>query len=146
MTQHAKNNTQNISGKKGDKVGTSINMDDAPLFAGLDDFAMFQTGRKKKDPPTVEEKATPHQAPQAPPKESMPQQKRPRSQKAQSAAPNSLLLSVAEMCTLLNISRATLVRMDKSGKLPGRIKLGGSVRFHRETVETWLKNLINPPT
>jgi predicted DNA-binding transcriptional regulator AlpA len=35
--------------------------------------------------------------------------------------------------------------MDKAGKLPGRIKLGGSVRFHRETIEAWLKNLIVPP-
>jgi excisionase family DNA binding protein len=49
------------------------------------------------------------------------------------------------MCTLLRISRATLVRLDKGGKVPGRIKLGGSVRFHRETVESWLKGLITPP-
>jgi excisionase family DNA binding protein len=49
---------------------------------------------------------------------------------------------VVEMCSLLKISRATLIRMDNSGKLPGRIKLGGSVRFHRETVETWLQSLI----
>ena len=66
----------------------------------------------------------------------------PKPKKTQPLDPNAILLSVTEMCTLLKISRATLVRMDKSGKLPGRIKMGGSVRFHRETVETWLQSLI----
>lgn len=54
------------------------------------------------------------------------------------AAKPDLLLSVPEMCALLGVSRATLVRMDNAGKIPGRIKLGGSVRYHRAIVESWL--------
>lgn len=54
---------------------------------------------------------------------------------------SELLLSVADMCELLGVSRATLVRMDSGGKIPGRMKLGGSVRYHRAVVENWLLEL-----
>lgn len=57
-------------------------------------------------------------------------------------ATDSLLLTVPQVCDLLGgISRSTLVRMEKSGKLPGRVQLGGSVRYHRETIAAWLKVL-----
>lgn len=63
---------------------------------------------------------------------------------AQVTAPatDSLLLTVPQVCDLLGgISRSTLVRMEKSGKIPGRVQLGGSVRYHRETIAAWLKVL-----
>ncbi|HEY4745090.1 MAG TPA: helix-turn-helix domain-containing protein, partial [Desulfuromonadaceae bacterium] len=113
-----------------------------------DSFVLTQAKNKRAEPPS---KVTPPQEKPAP------RQKRaataepsaPSPQKAPKLppqpGPNAILLSVAEMCSLLRISRATLIRMDKAGKLPGRIKLGGSVRFHRETVEAWLKELITPP-
>ena len=55
----------------------------------------------------------------------------------------AILLTVSQVCNLLGgISRSTLVRMEKTGKVPGRVQLGGSVRYHRETIETWLRSLI----
>lgn len=135
--------------KKVDKAGINKIMDENPLFAGLDDYILSQVMRKKEEAPakarTKEKKKssalntkkiTPGQ-----PKTKRP----PKTPKPQTHDPNAILLSVTETCKLLKISRATLVRMDKSGKLPGRIKLGGSVRFHRETLETWLQSLISAP-
>jgi excisionase family DNA binding protein len=49
-----------------------------------------------------------------------------------------LLLTISDLCGLLNVSRSTVNRLDKSGELPGRLQLGGQVRYHREVVETWL--------
>ena len=121
-------------------------MDDAPLFAGLDDFVLVvaekkSTGKqadlKKEKKKTVALKTKPANIVQPVP------QTAPKVPKTKPNDPNSMLLSVVEMCTLLKISRATLVRMDKSGQLPGRLKVGGSVRFHRETIENWLRGLIN---
>jgi len=123
-------------------------MDDAPLFAGLDDFVLSHAVREEEEaaqvvPPkekkkTAVRKTKPASVAESP---SRPVVARPR--KAESTQSDSVLLSVTEICALLKISRATLIRMDKSGKLPGRIKLGGSVRFHRETIETWLQSLIS---
>lgn len=55
---------------------------------------------------------------------------------------NTLLLTVADLCALLQISWTTLFRMEKAGKVPGRLSLGGQVRYHRETVETWLRSQL----
>lgn len=122
-------------------------MDEAPLFAGLDDFVLShavkketETPPKKKEPRKKKEPA--QQAQPATAAETQPQPVR-KTRKASAAETTAVLLSVAEMCILLKISRATLIRMDKAGRIPGRIKLGGSVRFHRETVETWLQSLIS---
>ncbi len=132
--------------KKAGKTGIVNIMDDAPLFAGLDEYIVQQTVEKKaeitKADQVKEKKQTvPPMIQQATAAQPLPE-RAPKVQRAAATETNALLLSVAEMCTLLKISRATLVRMDKSGQLPGRIKLGGSVRFHRETVETWLRSLI----
>jgi len=131
------------------KTATSTIMDDAPLFAGLEGFVQIKTEQKKaeqpkKAVPPKEKKAAKRQTRPAAASEAQPQKQPKAPRTRQPPNPNSILLSVAEMCSLLRISRATLIRMDKSGKIPGRIKLGGSVRFHRETVEAWLKDLIAP--
>jgi excisionase family DNA binding protein len=113
-------------------------MDDAPLFAGLDDFVIRRVEAVKTAPPEKEKK-------KSAPRTTKPAEAAvtPKIQKkTEPPDPDAILLSVAEMCRLLKISRATLVRMDNTGKLPGRIKLGGSVRFHRATVEAWLQSLI----
>jgi excisionase family DNA binding protein len=49
-----------------------------------------------------------------------------------------LLLTVAEVCALLNVSRMTVHRLEKSGTLPGKVKLGGQIRYHREIIEKWI--------
>lgn len=135
--------------KKIRKAGISNLFDEAPLFAGLDDFVLVTAEKKTTVTSSpVEKKQLKNITVNKPLKNTKkaepPTQKSPREFKTPPVDPNAVLLSVSEMCNLLKISRATLVRMDKSGKLPGRIKLGGSVRFHRETVEIWLKNLITP--
>lgn len=57
--------------------------------------------------------------------------------------PPAILLTVSQVCELLGgISRSTLVRMEKTGKIPGRVQLGGSVRYHREVIEEWVRSLI----
>ena len=48
------------------------------------------------------------------------------------------LLSVAQVCRLLNLSRSTVDRMARRGELPGRMKLGGQVRYDAGTLRTWL--------
>ena len=58
------------------------------------------------------------------------------------AASLSLLLTVANLCDLLQVSRSTLFRMDKQGVLPGRVDLGGHVRYHRQIVEEWLRKKV----
>ncbi len=131
------------------KAAKSSMMDDAPLFAGLDDFVLFQPAKKEKPipaagRPVAEKKKTAPRRPAEPLPDTKSQpQRTPRAPKSTTSDPNAVLLSVIEICSLLKISRATLVRMDKAGKIPGRIKLGGSVRFHRETIEAWLQSLIS---
>ena len=48
------------------------------------------------------------------------------------------LISVAEACELVGISRSTLDRAAKSESIPGRVKILGRVRYHRPTLEAWL--------
>lgn len=133
------------------KAAISNIMKDAPLFAGLDDFVLPETVKKNAETlPTgtlkENKKTVTRQKEQVNTIESVP---RPaaKAKKVIATESSSILLSVTEICALLKISRATLIRMDKAGKLPGRIKLGGSVRFHRETIENWLLSLItiHPP-
>jgi excisionase family DNA binding protein len=48
------------------------------------------------------------------------------------------LLTVAQVCQLLNLSRSTVDRLAKRGELPGRLKLGGQVRYDAGTLRTWI--------
>lgn len=135
------------SNKKTVATDISRMLEEAPLFAGLDGYILRPaekiTAEKKKK--VAKEKKKSSDSKQLKP--SVPKKSPPHnSPDVQKAFSSDMLLSVTEMCTLLKISRATLVRMDKSGQLPGRIKLGGSVRFHRETVEAWLQSLISVPS
>jgi excisionase family DNA binding protein len=141
--------TRTSLNKKGTAgAGANNLMDDAPLFAGLDGFVLSQplkmgTETLLTDKPKTKKEKQPRLKKQAT-TAGQPPERVPKKSGAPSTDSGAVLLTVNEMCSLLNISRATLVRMDKSGKLPGRIKLGGSVRFHRATVETWLQSLISP--
>jgi len=148
-------NIRKVDEKKAGKADISTIMDDAPLFAGLDDYILKQSVRMKEAMPKKEKEkektkskkkvsAVNNQNTPATSGRSVPENT-PKQRKILTAETSSMLYSVVEMCALLKISRATLVRMDKSGQLPGRIKLGGSVRFHRETVEKWLQSLISTP-
>ena len=133
--------------KKTGKAGTDNIMNEAPLFAGLDGFVLQHGVKTEPENFQVkqprEKKKTVTRKPKVVKADKKPLQPTQKKQKPTKLDPDAVLLSVAEMCTLLKISRATLIRMDKAGKLPGKIKLGGSIRFHRETVEAWLQSLIN---
>jgi len=134
------------------KSATNSLMDDAPLFAGLDDFVLLPSPRILESAPekviiTEKKRKNPQPARQGRTSRQKPSRQSPDTITKPVTSPTNgaLLLSVAEICRLLKISRATLIRMDKAGKIPGKIKLGGSVRFHRETVEAWLQSLLAPP-
>jgi excisionase family DNA binding protein len=50
----------------------------------------------------------------------------------------AVLLRPAEAAELLSMSRSRLYGMAQAGELPGVVRLGGSVRIHRPTLEAWL--------
>jgi excisionase family DNA binding protein len=59
-------------------------------------------------------------------------------QKVSASTVEPLLLTIGDVCALLNVSRSTVLRLEKSSGLPGRVKIGGQVRYHREIIEKWL--------
>lgn len=59
-----------------------------------------------------------------------------------SSKTDSILITVSELCTLLGLSRSSVSRMERDEAIPGRVKLGGSVRYHRETVEEWIREMV----
>lgn len=102
---------------KTDKADIGNIMDDAPLFAGLDDYVQKHIVRLKTEPAEVGEKKKKGAAGKTK-LEALSQtatQSIPKAQMAPSAEIGAVLLSVTELCAMLKISRATLVRMDKSG-------------------------------
>jgi excisionase family DNA binding protein len=54
-----------------------------------------------------------------------------------------ILLTVFDVCKMLNISRSTLLRLEKAGTLLGRIKLGGQVRYVRSEIDKWVMDKIS---
>jgi len=145
-----KNNTAPAKKSNSKPNNDSDLMIDAPLFAGLDDFVLIQAERKEtKKPQREKQKEKKKNEKQVKKQKTLATTSKPVAKvpkkvpKTVHIDPDAVLLSVAETCALLKISRATLIRMDKSGLLPGRIKMGGSVRFHRETIVNWLQSLIS---
>ena len=55
-----------------------------------------------------------------------------------SPPPSPALLKTSELAEMLKVSRMTLFRMEKKEGIPGRVKIGGRVRYHREIIEKWL--------
>ena len=49
-----------------------------------------------------------------------------------------LLLRPAEAAALLAMSRSKVYQLAQSGELAGVVRMGGSVRIHRPTLEAWL--------
>jgi len=58
-----------------------------------------------------------------------------------SAGARPLLLTVAELCALLRVSRSTFYRHGLDGAIPGRVLIAGQVRYHRAEVERYLLEL-----
>lgn len=53
-----------------------------------------------------------------------------------------VLLTIDQLCHWLNLSRSTIHRLDKAGKLPGRILLGRQVRYHRPAIESYIEDQL----
>jgi predicted DNA-binding transcriptional regulator AlpA len=51
-----------------------------------------------------------------------------------------VVLTQQDLCDLLKISRTTLYRMEKDFFIPGRVVLGGSVRYYRDQVFSWVES------
>lgn len=56
--------------------------------------------------------------------------------------PDVLMLTGDQLAALLQVSRKTVDRLARDGSVPGRIKLGNRVLYHRPTVEAWLTDLV----
>lgn len=50
------------------------------------------------------------------------------------------MLSVAEVATLLNVSKRHVWRLKSAGKLPQPIKVGRAVRWTQESIATFIEN------
>ena len=57
---------------------------------------------------------------------------------AGSAEGESLLMSRAKAAMLIDVSVATLDRMQASGKLPRTLPVNGGVRYRREDLVSWI--------
>lgn len=55
-----------------------------------------------------------------------------------SKAAQSLLLRADESAELLGISKAHFYRMQNAGKVPLPVRLGGSVRWRKAELESWI--------
>src|SRR5439155_2427456 len=55
------------------------------------------------------------------------------------AVSEPLLIRPSEAAELLSCSRSRVYQMAQAGELVGVVRLGGSVRIHRPTLETWLE-------
>lgn len=49
-------------------------------------------------------------------------------------------LTVRSLATLLDLSEQTAYKLLREGVIPGRVKVGKSVRFNKEAVIEWLRN------
>lgn len=49
-------------------------------------------------------------------------------------------LTVRSLASLLEMSEQTTYRLAREGVIPGRVKVGKSVRFNKAVVMEWLQN------
>jgi|RhiMetdeSRZDD1v2_1073273.scaffolds.fasta_scaffold123328_3 excisionase family DNA binding protein len=52
---------------------------------------------------------------------------------------NDRLLSVTDLATLVGWSSSTIYRKTSAGKIPGCLKLDGSVRFKESKIREWIE-------
>jgi predicted DNA-binding transcriptional regulator AlpA len=51
---------------------------------------------------------------------------------------DALLISAEKLAQMLDISIRTLWRLRAAGKMPAPVRLGGSVRWRAEEIQTWI--------
>jgi excisionase family DNA binding protein len=59
------------------------------------------------------------------------------------AAKQDSVMTIGELSKYLKISKSTLYKLAQEGKLPSQ-KIGRHWRFHRDAVDTWLKQQPEP--
>lgn len=58
---------------------------------------------------------------------------------------DALLLSYRDVCAMLNVGKNSFFAMRQSGRFPIQpIRLGGSVRYIRRQVESWVESGCSP--
>ncbi|MBL8820377.1 MAG: helix-turn-helix domain-containing protein [Planctomyces sp.] len=58
---------------------------------------------------------------------------------------NQALMSARQVAELLNISTRTLWRLKSAGRLPAAIRIGKSIRWRREDLNTWIEEGCQTP-
>ncbi|MCA9012138.1 MAG: helix-turn-helix domain-containing protein [Planctomycetaceae bacterium] len=58
---------------------------------------------------------------------------------------NQVLLTARQVANLLNISTRTLWRLKSAGKIPPAIRVGNSVRWRREDLNSWIEEGCQTP-
>lgn len=48
------------------------------------------------------------------------------------------LLTAAAVADMLDLSKRQIFRLNSSGKIPGPVRIGGSVRWRQSEIEAWL--------
>jgi excisionase family DNA binding protein len=51
------------------------------------------------------------------------------------------LLTVRDLAAMLQVGTRTIYNLSAAGKLPAPLKIGGSVRWERVVIDTWLAGL-----
>jgi excisionase family DNA binding protein len=49
------------------------------------------------------------------------------------------LYTLDELSKILQIGRSTLYRLKDTGQMPPPVRIGGQLRWRRETIEKWLE-------
>lgn len=67
----------------------------------------------------------------------------PRPRRAPGPQPASPeVMTISELAEYLQVSKSSLYKLAQEGRVPGK-KVGRHWRFHRETIEAWLKEAPN---
>lgn len=98
--------------------------------------------KNRKQPARVQHQKSGSQGAIRPPASPIAENKKPAA-KVPASTVDPLLLTVADVCALLNLSRSTLFRLEQKTPLPGRVKLGGQVRYHRGIIEKWILEQVS---
>ena len=51
------------------------------------------------------------------------------------------LLRIADVMARVQLSKGSIAKLEKAGKFPKRIKLGGCARWKTSDIDEWLKSL-----
>ena len=65
--------------------------------------------------------------------------RRPPSKVASGGVPTDAVFTIDDLVVYLKLPKSTVYKLAQEGKIPGQ-KVGRHWRFHRATIDSWLKN------